>query len=193
MAGAPFSAFKTALASRAPARLERPGSSWAAVSVILAPVEEPGILLLRRAVRAGDPWSGHIGLPGGRRDPGDADLFATAARETLEETGIALDAAQLLGELDDLGPRAVGAPRIAVRPFVFGVARRPPVAPCEEAAGHFWFPLHRLRAHEIREVSVPDHPRKVRAYLFGEHLVWGLTHRIIEGLLQATGGERRGA
>jgi 8-oxo-dGTP pyrophosphatase MutT (NUDIX family) len=152
--------------------------------VILAPAQDPAVLLLKRAVRAGDRWSGHIGLPGGRRDPGDGDLLATAVRETREETGLRLTPADLLGELDDLGPRAAGAPQIAVRPFVFGLSRRLPVEPCTEVAGHFWFPLGELRAHGVREVDVPEMPRKVRAYLFGEHVIWGLTHRILEQLLE---------
>ncbi|MFM7553465.1 MAG: NUDIX domain-containing protein, partial [Actinomycetota bacterium] len=39
------------------------------------------ILLCRRATRAGDPWSGHVGLPGGRVEPDDPGPLAAAARE----------------------------------------------------------------------------------------------------------------
>ena len=51
---------------------------------------EPEVLFIRRASRQGDPWTGHIALPGGRRDPGDADDFSAAVRETWEEVGIDL-------------------------------------------------------------------------------------------------------
>ena len=179
-----FDQVKTSLRGRAPTRMRRPEAAWAAVAVILAPPEDAAVLMIRRAERAGDRWSGHIGLPGGRRDPEDRDLLATALRETREETGIELGPGDLLGELDDLGPRAVGAPAILVRPFVFGLALRPPVAPSEEVADHFWFPLAGLRARGAGvEVAVPDVPRKVRAYLLDAHVVWGLTHRILAQLV----------
>ena len=51
---------------------------------------DPEILFIKRASRRGDRWTGHVALPGGRRDPGDADDAAAAVRETAEEVGIAL-------------------------------------------------------------------------------------------------------
>lgn len=180
-----YPAIKKALASRRPKRICRPASSWAAVAVILAPPERPGILMIRRAIHPGDHWSGHIGLPGGRREPDDAGLLATAVRETLEETGVALPADALLGELDDLGPRSAGAPAIVVRPFVFGLPSCPPVTPSDEVAGSFWFPIAELRAHGAgKETTVPGMDRPVRAYLMGSNVVWGLTHRIVAQLLE---------
>lgn len=51
---------------------------------------EPEALFIKRAARKGDRWQGHVALPGGRRDPEDADDQATAVRETAEEVGIDL-------------------------------------------------------------------------------------------------------
>jgi 8-oxo-dGTP pyrophosphatase MutT (NUDIX family) len=48
------------------------------------------ILFIKRAGRVGDRWSGHTALPGGRRDPTDADDRAAAVRETKEEVGLDL-------------------------------------------------------------------------------------------------------
>lgn len=51
---------------------------------------DPEILFIKRAGRAGDRWSGHVALPGGRRDPSDIDDRAAAIRETKEEVGLDL-------------------------------------------------------------------------------------------------------
>ena len=48
---------------------EDPELSWAAVAVVLTP-DPDSVLLIRRAERTGDPWSGHMALPGGRREAG---------------------------------------------------------------------------------------------------------------------------
>ena len=74
-----------------PVRLE-PRDRHAAVALMLR--ERSGrleLLVIQRAEKAGDPWSGHMALPGGRREPGDRDAYDTARRETLEEVGIDLD------------------------------------------------------------------------------------------------------
>ncbi|MBD0320648.1 MAG: NUDIX domain-containing protein, partial [Gemmatimonadetes bacterium] len=80
----------SALAARPPRRAEAEERvPSAAVALLLRPSGDgPELLLIRRAEREGDPWSGHMALPGGRADPRDRDAAATAARETLEEVGI---------------------------------------------------------------------------------------------------------
>ena len=97
---------------------------WAAVAVVLVPSPD-AVLLIRRAERSGDPWSGHMALPGGRREDIDLDLIATAVRETWEEVGLTLTHADLLGSLDDVVPRTPVLPPIAVRPYVFSLPERP--------------------------------------------------------------------
>ena len=59
------------------------------------------ILFIKRTSRKGDRWSGHVALPGGKRDPEDESDLAAAQRETLEEVGIDLVKDGLLvGPLD---------------------------------------------------------------------------------------------
>ncbi|KAF2085805.1 hypothetical protein K490DRAFT_45784 [Saccharata proteae CBS 121410] len=52
---------------------------------------DPEVLFIKRAHRAGDRWTAHVALPGGRRDPEDVDDRAAAVRETWEEVGIKLE------------------------------------------------------------------------------------------------------
>ena len=72
----------------------------AAVAMILVGAEDRlKLCMIRRAEKSGDPWSGHMALPGGRFSPEDADLRVTAERETHEEVGLRLDPAHRLGSL----------------------------------------------------------------------------------------------
>lgn len=155
------------------------------VSVILSPGKDgPDILLIRRAERAGDPWSGHIGLPGGRRERGDKTRLQTAVRETLEEVHVKLPRAALLGELDDLHPRTPSLPPVCIRPFVFGLAARPAAKPSAEVAGCHWLPLKPLLdAEATAEVVIHGEAVPVPCLRPAPDLiVWGLTYRILRGL-----------
>lgn len=159
----------------------------AAVSVLLrARAGEWETLLIRRAERRGDPWSGHVAFPGGRREPVDADDLATAIRETREEIGLELAACgELLGALAPVAPR--GAPlTITVFPFVWTVpSDTPPLRPNAEVALAFWVPLRDLRdPAAAAEYVHPESAVRFPALLGGGHMVWGLTHRILSELLQ---------
>ena len=165
-----------------------PGASPAAVALIL--LEGPrGLetLLIRRAERADDPWSGQVALPGGRYDPADADLLVTAIRETREETGVDLSAAERLGVLDDLYPRTPTLPAVVVRPFVFALASRPTLVPGVEAARVFWLPLDRLSQRGVRRdftLPVRGVERTFPAYVVDEIVIWGMTERILTPFLK---------
>ena len=158
----------------------------AAVAVVLRAQPQLEILLIQRAVREGDPWSGQIALPGGRRGPEDATLQDTAVRETLEETGLDLiTEGVVLGTLDELRPRTPVLPPIIVTPFVAAVERDTPLQISDEVADAFWTPWSTFadpsRIDES-EIEVRGASWKVASYLVGERVVWGMTERMLRQL-----------
>lgn len=174
------------LAGYQPAQDDDASLIWAAVALILTS-EPDSILLIRRAERAGDPWGGHMALPGGRREPGDVDLLATAVRETWEEVGVKLRAEQLAGVLPDVIPRTPVLPPIAVRPFVFQLPARPELSPNSEVARARWVALEHLllpETHHPVRLEVAGQHRLVPAYELDDAMVWGMTERILTGFLQ---------
>jgi 8-oxo-dGTP pyrophosphatase MutT (NUDIX family) len=146
-------------------------------------------LLIRRAQREGDPWSGHIAFPGGRSDPGDLDPVETAIRETREEVGIVLRREQqLLGALDDVEPATTRLPQLVIHPFVFRVSAATTADPGPEVAHASWIPLGALRQpgavteirHRLDETTLGRFP----ALAYEDYVIWGLTHRILGQFLE---------
>jgi 8-oxo-dGTP pyrophosphatase MutT (NUDIX family) len=163
---------------------------WAAVALLLVP-DPDALLLIRRAERVGDPWSGQIGLPGGRKDAADADLLATAIREVVEEVGVVLPRQTCLGVLDDVAPRTPVLPPVAVRPFVFALLGTPHLILNPEVASAHWVELSRLRhPTTIRpyNLTLRGELRTFPAYHIDDLVVWGLTERILSCFFQVTHG-----
>lgn len=145
------------------------------------------ILLARRIAREGDPWSGQIGLPGGRRQPSDGTILDTALRETREEVGLDLrEAADVLGHMP---PRAPGNRlEMLVVPYV-ALTRRPlEPSPGPEMASAFWCALADLPATRTTAV-VPTVPGEltVPAFVHRGEVIWGFTYRLLEELLVLLG------
>jgi 8-oxo-dGTP pyrophosphatase MutT (NUDIX family) len=164
------------------------GMIAAAVAVVLHEGDEGlEVLFIHRAVRAGDTWSGQIAFPGGRREPNDADLLATAIRETREEVGVDLSTAERLAVLDDLHPRTPVLPPVVVRPFVFALTARPTIVVGPEVQDAFWVSFRALLAPGVLWEIVVDHPgiprRVLPAYTLGNRTIWGMSERILTPLI----------
>lgn len=182
---------RRALARYTAQEISAPEARPAAVALIL--VEQSGgleALFIKRAARVGDPWSGQVAFPGGRHDPEDGDLLATAIRETREETGVELSDAERLGVLDDLYPRTPTLPPVRVRPFVFALPARRPLVSTVEVERAFWVPLARIVEPSVRrdvKLVVGGVERVFPAYDLGEDVIWGMTERILTPFLELLG------
>ena len=191
MTDARIASLEAALASRPPFRAPPlPGEARAAVALLLrVRAGRVELLLIRRAEREGDPWSGHMALPGGRWQAGDGEMVTTAARETLEEVAIDVHAGgRLLGQLDDLAPRSVRVPGIVVSPFVFHVPEDAEPTPNHEVQLALWVAVDELLRpdavteylHDLADGNTLSFP----AFDAGGYVVWGMTHRIVTGFLE---------
>jgi len=166
----------------------------AAVAIVHARGAPDSVLLIRRAEREADAWSGHWSFPGGRREPADRDLLHTALRELEEECGIRLARERLEAAL----PTAVARRRVGrfllVAPFVFSVDEEQPVSlDAQEAVEAVWVPLGMLRdpaRHALR--PVPGLPPEVGfpAIDLNGVPLWGFTYRLITDWLGLNPQER---
>ncbi len=158
-----------------------------AVAVILTRQKPGQVLLIQRAVRPGDPWSGHMAFPGGKKANSDHSLKATACRETCEETGISLPPPDNFPKLRDRITKSHSSARpMTVTPFVFYLDEPCPTHINHEVAEAIWLPLDIFRDNHNRKkmkwrlgrISIPVH------YVPWENRrVWGLTLSIIDELV----------
>ena len=163
----------------------------AAVATILrsSPAGEAEVLLIRRAERAGDPWSGHMAFPGGHQESTDPDLLATAVRETLEEIGLDLREHEYLGQLDEL-PATIRGMRvgISIAPHVFALRGDPALRPNYEVAEIVWAELGPMARGELDSFKEWQYQggelQRAPAFGVGGHVVWGLTHRMLLSLFE---------
>jgi 8-oxo-dGTP pyrophosphatase MutT (NUDIX family) len=182
--------FEARLAGYAPPAPEPPADpDQAAVAAVLRPgANGPEVLLMVRAERPGDRWSGQVSLPGGKAEPSDARLFETAVRETEEELGLDLGRrARPLCRLPGLQARARGGPvSLFITPFVFATEDPGPVRPGPEASEAFWLPLADAADgridHRYRLVR-PEGELLLPAWRHERRVIWGLTHRMLSGLI----------
>ncbi len=171
---------------------------FASVAIILREVigAGPEVLVIRRSEHPTDPWSGHMALPGGRKDPRDASTRHAAEREVMEEVGLDLAATgHLLGRLDDVAAVARGQRLgLTIAPFVYAIAADRAVALTlnHEVQEALWVPFS--------DLAGPDH-RSTRTYPMGggqvelpcwrwnDRVIWGLTYNMLSTLIQLVESE----
>ena len=159
------------------------GDRPAAVLVLVVPGMDGSavVILTERATYEG-MHSGEVSFPGGKVEPGDADLEATALRESAEEVGLDPSAAgvEVLGRLD---PLRIPVSRFSITPIV-AIARRAPVfqTSVAEVARIIEAPLAAFLPDapiEIVERQVRDWPLRYGGYRIEGLHVWGATARIL--------------
>ena len=162
-------------------------SDWqlrrASVAVVLREHGVPSVLLIRRANRADDPWSGQVAFPGGKVREGDKTLSETAIRETREEVGVDLSKhGDFLGYFT---PFLTHTGSMEVYPAVFVLKEDTTVRRNGEVASYRWVPLDKLTAEQSRStygVDMGGQFREVPALCVNGYVVWGLTYRIVTEL-----------
>lgn len=154
--------------------------AWAAVAVLLREEgDDYETLLVKRAVVAGDPWSGDMAFPGGKKAPGDHTLRDTVIREVREETGINLDSLTYIGGLPIVFSSM--RPGRDVLPIVYLYEGRPEIRLNPELTAYRWVHLKELRAgRTIAKVKGWEG----EVFKLGDDIIWGLTYRMLDKLLE---------
>jgi len=131
--------------------------------------------------------AGEISFPGGRRDPEDADLVATALRETHEEVGLPPESVEILGALEPTPTVVTG---YAIYPFVGIVPGNFRWTPSDnEVAAVIDLPLPDVAAgYGRRRLVRRGAAIHTDTYVVQEHMIWGATARIVSDLLDRAGG-----
>jgi 8-oxo-dGTP pyrophosphatase MutT (NUDIX family) len=161
------------------------GFREAAVLILLR--EDPDgveVLLCQRSEDRRDAHSGQVSLPGGQRDPGDADALATALRESWEEVGLEPDRIRLLGRLDD----TLTITNFHVVPWVASIDSFDGLRPMtDEIVEVFPFPIDRLRDEALVRRVPWERDGETLEVLFVEwngHVLWGVTARMLDRLVE---------
>jgi 8-oxo-dGTP pyrophosphatase MutT (NUDIX family) len=140
-------------------------------------------ILFTRRTESVEHHRGQISFPGGGEEPGDADLLATALRESEEELAIAPADVIPLGSLSPI----VTVTDFYVEPYVAAVPQPYVWRPAEaEIAEVIEAPLAKLMDPAIREArQIPGREGTILFYHYGKHVIWGATAGILTELLDA--------
>ena len=172
----------------APAELVRrlPAPASARPAGVVVPVTfdgAPSVLVVQRSARLRD-HPGELGFPGGKLEPGDADLGAAAWREAEEELGIG---ASCLERLGTLLPVPVITGRFVIHPFVAALRAPAPLVPSGEIERVLSVPLLPLISGEQRYQAVRIEAGAARTlphFRLGDRVLYGASAVILYELLE---------
>ena len=178
-------ALRNALASYQPTVVANEPGTWPAAVLFLLYEHEGRIYTcFQKRTDKVDAHKGQVSLPGGGRDPEDADLIATALRETHEEIGVHPDHVEILGSIDQMKTIS----NFIVTPYVGWLDRYPYgwTFSEDEVAYLLEVPIDHLRDPAN---FVPDRRRVngreiiVPSYQWQDDLIWGATGRMVSNFL----------
>lgn len=182
-----------AIGERRPRELEAQAGRAAVALVFAGFPDDLALCLIQRVTRGGDPWSGQMAFPGGRAEDHDGTPRDVAERETLEEVGLDLAAAEFLGPLDELYIRHSGrVTRDVLSPFGYYAGDLlPELQPCpDEVAAAFWVPVRHIwdRANwTFFDWERGGKPVRLPGIAYEGKVIWGLTYMILMSLGEAAG------
>ncbi|MFA7248604.1 MAG: CoA pyrophosphatase [Dehalococcoidia bacterium] len=181
---------RLAVSGHAPTELPLEGHRDAAVFLLLHEVEgiEHLIFQVRSSTLA--HHSGQISFPGGTRDPADGTLLETALREVEEEIGVPRDHIEVFGRIDDAFTQSSN---YRMRPYVGALQPGPRDFAIDAREVHqlLSVPLEFLMSPEARGWQAVDRDgalETVPGFVYGEHIIWGATARVLERFLGVLGG-----
>ncbi|MGF3057520.1 NUDIX hydrolase [Microbacterium sp. YY-01] len=167
---------------------------FGALDNIPAPGEKPAVardldVLLQRRAPSLSSHPGQVSFPGGRRDPGDTDLIATALREAEEETGLDPDGVEILSTLPAL---PLAASNHLVTPVLgwWAAPSRVVAVDHAETVEVFRTPVAQLLDPTNRFTSVlhrDDFVFRGPAFDVDGTIVWGFTAMVLDGIFTAAG------
>jgi 8-oxo-dGTP pyrophosphatase MutT (NUDIX family) len=157
---------------------------------VLVPVyrdahSELRIVLVARADDGGQ-HGGQLGLPGGKPEPGDENMLATALREAEEEVGLAPEAVEVVAELPVFETQRTGW---RVHPFLARIPAETPWRLQEAEIVGILTPSARALADPEARATLPFTSRRFREPLYVDgidvegHVLWGMTLRLLDDLL----------
>ncbi|WP_423745634.1 CoA pyrophosphatase (plasmid) [Haladaptatus sp. SPP-AMP-3] len=158
-------------------------------AAVLVPViardDGPALLFTKRADHLGE-HPGQMSFVGGGHEPGDADLWETAVRESNEEIGLRPEEVDGVGRLDDI--RTIT--HYSISPFVVRIPDRQYDPDEREVAEIAVLPVSELTDFDNYENEYREHPRYGEVVIHYFHVdgytVWGATGRILVQLLELT-------
>jgi 8-oxo-dGTP pyrophosphatase MutT (NUDIX family) len=158
----------------------------AAVLVLVFPDEDGDarVVLTERVTREGH-HSGEVSFPGGRAEPEDLDLAATALREAAEEVGLHASAAgvRVVRELDRFW---IPVSNFEVTPVLALAERRPVLVASPDEVASILTPKVATflpdAPMEMVERTIRDWPIRYGAYQVDGLSVWGATARVLSQL-----------
>ena len=161
-----------------------PQGRTAAVALMFADGEDGlELCFVKRQEYPGDPWSGQMALPGGKRNPEDATAHDVAVREAHEEVGVTLLDAQLLGMMPGMNAGGGGrAEPLTVFPVLYRLrGPGPPLTIGEELAEGHWISLAHLW-NDANWSTLDWRGNQFPGITHGERIIWGFTLGVLRRL-----------